>query len=422
MFEKQARIIPFINDTEDQEVKLNAFKEDFKKTLVEEKDVEKAAKQKLSDWGLLQFKIQAMIFPQIVFSDSFLLNNSFFHELSDVKFEEFVTYAAKYGAIEARCRRNAESGIFESVKGFFVRKDPPIRAYWSKKLQGNLGEAGEKIADAIIDKNYKLSPCKISGIEYITANSYVEALKQCYSDKESSEFNEYCQKIARFDVLFETLGENKLVLPWRENLTHGILADSRESILAELTNLKTKNKLINVREKDLRELEDKIRTAKGYEGQWFKDLFARIDSKEANIFFHRYLHKPVFCKGLAEQHLCGNMQTREIDTMNKEKVRLVMDSTQRDKLRELSWKDFFEGCQKIDREKLLVAMTGDNHSPNLSNKIFQDNLDDLFEIKCGESEQLMAGEEENSTQIDTTTGESVLCTFEDNEVLTITFN
>jgi hypothetical protein len=71
MSENKTRVISFINDTADQQTKLN--------TLIEKRGIDReTAKVELSAWGLLHLKLQAMIYGEIVLADSHIYNTTIF--------------------------------------------------------------------------------------------------------------------------------------------------------------------------------------------------------------------------------------------------------------------------------------------------------------------------------------------------------
>jgi hypothetical protein len=82
-----ARIISFINDTADQQIKLNELKD------TDLSDIE--VKAELSGWGLLHLKLQVMIYGQLVLPDSHLFNNFFLHHLADDEYSAFALVALR---------------------------------------------------------------------------------------------------------------------------------------------------------------------------------------------------------------------------------------------------------------------------------------------------------------------------------------
>ena len=129
--EKNTRIVSFLNDTADQQEKLEELKIKIEEDKKEKKandptfsftheDVINDAKSVLSKWGLLHFKLQAILIGEIVFPDSLLWNNFFLHELNENEYNEFVKFVTTQKVIGARCR-NTNSDAADYVRSVFLR-------------------------------------------------------------------------------------------------------------------------------------------------------------------------------------------------------------------------------------------------------------------------------------------------------------
>jgi hypothetical protein len=375
------RVVSFLNDTADQQEKLEELiseskAEKQKEALVSQSDktgemavIKENAKQDLSKWGLLHFKLQVLLLGKIVLSDSHLWNNFFLHGLSDGEYDEFVDFVSSKKVIEARCRPHNIPSVFE--------KTPNIRNYWSDEL------------NAAVEK-YNTGRVSVLGNKRIlTAQEYINTLENesNFTDfKAANDFDEYKRKILRCDSLYRSLGapdaiitaeiaeKSELIKLWNPMVNDDLFMllkkpPNGESIFVRIKALKELDGA-NLEGVDaLWEYVDKQTT---YNGSELEKLCLRtnVDADRGRNFHLNQFHKEVFCRGLAKQHECGFMQLRNDEYIpDKNELKLFITTEGRKNLCKMTWKelsDHFERNTKfVDIQKELVSTLKDTKVKSL---------------------------------------------------------
>jgi hypothetical protein len=410
-----ARVVSFLNDTADQQEKLaELIQIDKSDSSDEDKKIE--AKKTLSNWGLIHFKLQALLLGKIVFSDSFLWNNFFLHDLSEEKFESFVSFVTTQKVIEVRCRSDKVPSVFERM--------PNIRNYWSNELELRMREIREKLGNQ-------------HGERIFTASKFFDVIDSVFGSSHFAgihDFSEFRSKIMRHDKLYAALRSEEnteLVVPWCPVRTDRLFFLKRKMLLDRIDSMWGKN-VKEFNEKKTRDLKhgaydfDAVKKFKEYvellevvmvnseetieyNGATVEKMCDKIGVNEegkrtASRFFFNDFHKEVFCFGVAQQHECDFMQTREIHRGQNE-VKLVIPPNGREQLCNMEWQEFSNRYSHPEFRKmqneLLVLLKDANQSSEVKEIKFKGILKTGFGIDC-DRESIETVENKNPDPVSST--------------------
>lgn len=369
------RVVSFLNDTADQQNKLNELEKDA--IIAQEANTpkvkEKNPKAKLSDWGLLHFKLQAMLLGKIVLSDSFIWNNFFLHELSNDEFNSFLEFVSNNQVIEVRCRpeRNKEGKIIPSL----FEKAPNIRNYWSPALQNRISEA-RVILEKEWYKDYS-DPSK----RILKADDYFNVVDEvCGSDffNGVSDFALFKERISRYDTLRNVLENKNLIEMWKDDVNDRLWRERRFKLIELVDKMwgKTEFECLELENMNggkynfdaAAKLKEHIISCNRYDGKVVEDLCDALGADEkgkerAERFFFHFFHKDIFCRGVTLQHEGHFMQTREVLPPTKE-VRLIIPPKGREDLCNLTWSNLSKVYSSNDFQDKQANLTRDIRDPD----------------------------------------------------------
>ena len=377
------RVVSFLNDTADQQEKLETVIHNLKAnpTEQEKKKIEEyvlrnsndlpksekvkiaigeIARDELSKWGLIHFKLQVLMLGKVVLSDSHIWNNFFLHGLDDEEYDSFVDFVTTHRIIEARCRPISIPSVFT--------KTPNIRNYWSKELNEAVNRYNANYNEIINEYG-----------NILTAKRYFKILeKSGYKFSSAPDFKIYQEKISRYDDFYNLLSQCGLVKFWKPMVNDDLFLSLKEPKNGEniYDKIDALRNLSGANTEAIAKLRTYVENAEVYNGS---DLERHCRLVNENVekslrFFFNEFHREVFCRGLAIQHECGFMQLRDDGYIPDEKeVKLFITSDERKKLCRMTWEEISRwfGNPKFrdTQDKLINSL----QNPT-KNSIYKENL------------------------------------------------